>query len=175
MHRTTFTLCSVSCLCQYQRLRKVSPIQSTHCLPIIQQAPNLTFNKGAASPRIRSAPKSSSRHFLFLSVLMLCAHVFIFTSGSPALLGCPHCGLWVCRYLPYSIHFSEFMPIIFFTRKRTKHENTRSPPFSYDDRRRLLGAQSIKIDICCCCCCCCVSFFLLKNNPTVNLTVCLGD
>ena len=26
-----------------------------------------------------------------------------------------------CRYLPYSIHFSKFMPI-FFTRKRTKHE-----------------------------------------------------
>ena len=32
-----------------------------------------------------------------------------------------------CRYLPYSIHSSsEFMPI-FFTRKRTKHEDTRSP------------------------------------------------
>ena len=41
-----------------------------------------------------------------------------------------------CRYLPYSIHLSEFMSI-FFTRKRTKHENTRSPPFS-PYRRRLL-------------------------------------
>ena len=28
-----------------------------------------------------------------LSVLILCAPVFIFTSGSSALLGCPHCGL----------------------------------------------------------------------------------
>ena len=28
-----------------------------------------------------------------LSVLMLCAPVFIFTSGSSALLGCPRCGL----------------------------------------------------------------------------------
>ena len=28
-----------------------------------------------------------------LSVLMLCTHVFIFTSGSSALLGCPCCGL----------------------------------------------------------------------------------
>ena len=37
----------------------------------------------------------------------------------------------VCRYLSCSIHFSEFMPIFFFTRKRTKHENPRSLPFSY--------------------------------------------
>ena len=28
-----------------------------------------------------------------LLVLMLCAPVFIFTSGSSALFGCPHCGL----------------------------------------------------------------------------------
>ena len=28
-----------------------------------------------------------------LSVLMLCTPVFIFTSGSSALLGCPRCGL----------------------------------------------------------------------------------
>ena len=45
-----------------------------------------------------------------LSVLMLCAPVFIFTSGSSALLGHPRCGYRSdCRYLPYSIHFSEFM------------------------------------------------------------------
>ena len=31
-----------------------------------------------------------------------------------------------CRYLPYSIHFSEFMPIFF--------KNTRSPPFSYETK-----------------------------------------
>ena len=44
-----------------------------------------------------------------------------------------------CRYLPYSIHFSEFMSIC-FTRKRTKHER-------YENvHRRLLGAQSINAE-----------------------------
>ena len=37
-----------------------------------------------------------------------------------------------CRYLP--IHFSEFM-LLFFTRKGTKEENTRSPPSSYEGGR----------------------------------------
>ena len=37
-----------------------------------------------------------------------------------------------CRYLP--IHFSEFM-LLFFMRKRTKEENTRSPPSSYEGGR----------------------------------------
>ena len=53
-----------------------------------------------------------------------------------------------CRYLPYSLHFSEFM-LIFFTRKRKKHEKTRSVPFFvwYENgRRRLLGAQSINTE-----------------------------
>ena len=50
---------------------------------------------------------------------MLCAPVFIFTSGSSCLLGSPCCD---CHYLPYTLHFSESMPI-FFTRKRSKHEN----------------------------------------------------
>ena len=50
-----------------------------------------------------------------LSVLLLYAPVFIFTSGSSALLECP------CCYLPYSILFSEFMPI--FTRKWPKDKN----------------------------------------------------
>ena len=36
-----------------------------------------------------------------------------------------------CRYLPYSRHLSEFMPIS-FTRKRTKHENTRSTKMAAD-------------------------------------------
>ena len=37
-----------------------------------------------------------------------------------------------CRYLP--IHFSEFM-LLFFMRKRTKEENTRSPPSLYEGGR----------------------------------------
>ena len=43
-----------------------------------------------------------------LSVLMLCAPVFIFTSGSSAFLGRPRCGLSAWLSL---IHFSEFMSI----------------------------------------------------------------
>ena len=75
-------------------------------------------------------------HLKWISVLMLYAPVFIFTSGSSA-----HVVIYRsdCRYLPHSIHFSEFMPI-YFTRKWTKHENTRSPPFSYDTEIAWLGA-----------------------------------
>ena len=69
--------------------------------------------------------------------------MFIFASSSSALLGRPRCGLSIS--LPYSIHLSEFMPIL-FKRKWTKHENTRRPPFSYDGHRRLLGAQSINTE-----------------------------
>ena len=58
-----------------------------------------------------------------LSVLMLCAPVFIFTSSSSVLLGHPRCFYWFdSHYLPCSIHFSEFM-LICFSRKRTKPEN----------------------------------------------------
>ena len=52
----------------------------------------------------------------------------------------------VFRYLPHSIHFSEFMPIIFM-RKWTEQENTRRPPFSYDTKmavQQLLGAHSLR-------------------------------
>ena len=52
-----------------------------------------------------------------LSLWMLCAPVFIFTSDSSALLGRPRCG----HYLPYSIHFWVYA-IFFFMRKRTKHK-----------------------------------------------------
>ena len=45
--------------------------------------------------------------------------------------------------LSYSIHFRVYA-IFFFTRKRTKHESTRSP---YENGRgRLLGAQSINTE-----------------------------
>ena len=48
-----------------------------------------------------------------------------------------------CRYLTYSIYFSEFMPIV-FTRKRTKHENTRSPPFWYHTKMVADGYKARK-------------------------------
>ena len=53
-----------------------------------------------------------------------------------------------CRFLPYSMHFSEFVPI--FSRENGQNtKNTRSPPFPvwYENGRRwLLGAQSINIE-----------------------------
>ena len=57
-----------------------------------------------------------------LSVLMLCAPVFIFTSGSSALLGHPCCGLLIWLSL-----LAIFNTLIFFMRKWSKHENTRGP------------------------------------------------
>ena len=42
------------------------------------------------------------------------------------------------RYLPCSIHFSEFMPI-FLTRKRTKDKNTLILPYSYDTKMSVNG------------------------------------
>ena len=48
------------------------------------------------------------------TVNMLCAPVSIFTSGSSAL---------ECRYLPYSIYFSEFMPF-FFSRENGQNTKT---------------------------------------------------
>ena len=59
---------------------------------------------------------------------MLCMPVFILTSGSSALLGCPPCDFWSdCSYLSYAIHFSEFNFMQkHFMRKWTKQENTQS-------------------------------------------------
>ena len=67
-----------------------------------------------------------------LSVLMLCTPVFYIYIWQLASFRAAHAVVYRsdCRYLSYSIHFSEFMPIIFM-RKQTKHENTLSLPFSY--------------------------------------------
>ena len=55
---------------------------------------------------------------------MLCTPVFIFTSVSSALYGA-HVVVYRsdCRYLPYSIHFSEFM-LNCFHEKTDKTQNT---------------------------------------------------
>ena len=73
-------------------------------------------------------------NFKALSVLMLCAPVFIFTSGSSALLGSPRCvlSIWLSPRPIFNALFSVYANC--FTIKRTKHENTRSPPFSYDTK-----------------------------------------
>ena len=104
---------------------------------------------------------SAIRRVFGLRLLMLCtpclylhpaaqlfqdAHVVVYRSD--------------CRYLPYSIHFSEFMAI-FDRRKRKKDESTRS---QYENgRRRLLGAQSIntkRVDE--------VKFMLISRNFLEN-------
>ena len=51
---------------------------------------------------------------------MLCAPVFIFISGSSALLGCPHCGLSIWLSLLAIFNTLFFMPFFFSTRKQKK-------------------------------------------------------
>ena len=66
-----------------------------------------------------------------LSINALCACVYIYTSGNSAIVGHPRCGLliWLSlqMYLPYSIHFSEFMPTLFYG----KMDKTQNTPFMY--------------------------------------------
>ena len=81
---------------------------------------------------------------LKLSVLMLCALVFIFTSGSSALLGRPCCGLsiWLSLLAIFKIIFWVYA-FIFLKTKRTKPENTQILRMT---RKWLLGAQSINTE-----------------------------
>ena len=57
-----------------------------------------------------------------LSVLMLCAPVFIFTSGSSALLGCPRCSLSIWLSLLAIFNTLFWVYVSFCTRKWTKHK-----------------------------------------------------
>ena len=67
---------------------------------------------------------------------MLCVPVFVFTYGSSALYSA-HVVVYRsdCHYLPYSMHFYEFMPIL-SRENGTKHENTRSPKMAADSYSR---------------------------------------
>ena len=66
-----------------------------------------------------------------LSVLMLCTPVSLFTSGSSAPLGRPRCGLLIwLSLLPYSIHFSELVPI--FSKENRQNTKIQDPPCLYD-------------------------------------------
>ena len=69
-----------------------------------------------------------------LSVLMLCAPVFTFTSSSSALLGRPRCGLLIWLLLLAIFNTLFWVCVNLFTRKRTNYENTQSPPFLYDTK-----------------------------------------
>ena len=85
-----------------------------------------------------------------LSVLMLCAPVFIFTSNSSALLGRPRCGLSI--WLSLLAIFNTFLwvySIYFHEKKRTKKRtNSKYSIFVWykNGRRRSLSAQSINTE-----------------------------
>ena len=81
----------------------------------------------------------------------LCAPVFnIFTSASSALLGhSKHAVVYQsdCRYLPYSIHFSELMPFFYEKMDKTRKVQKSAIAVWYENgRQRLLDAQSINTD-----------------------------
>ena len=80
---------------------------------------------------------------------MLCAPVFIFTSGSSALLGRPRCGwsIWLSLLALFNTLVWVYGNLFLektdktreYSRKRTKHENTRSPPFLCDIKMAAKG------------------------------------
>ena len=77
-----------------------------------------------------------------VSILMLCAPVFIFTSGVAQLFKGAHVVVYRsdCRYLLYPIHFSQFMPIF----SRVNRQNMK---IKYENgRQRLLSAQKVLIE-----------------------------
>ena len=77
-------------------------------------------------------------------MLMLCTPVFIFTSGSSALLGRPSCGLSIWLSLLAIFNTLFWVYAIFIHEKMDK---TRKYSKSYENgRRRLLGAQSINTE-----------------------------
>ena len=81
-----------------------------------------------------------------LSVLMLCAPVFIFTSGSSALLGRPRCGLsiWLSLLVIFNTAFWIYA-FLFHEKTGKTREYSKSAIFVWykNGRRWLLGAQSI--------------------------------
>ena len=77
---------------------------------------------------------------------MVCAPVFIFTSGSSALLGRPHCGLSICLSLVAIFNALFWVHVNFLYEKtaKTQKHSTSTILVSYENgRRQLLGAQSI--------------------------------
>ena len=85
-----------------------------------------------------------------LSVLMLCAPVFIFTSGSSALLGCPRCGLsiWLSPLAISNTLFWVYVNFLRENRQNMKIQDMKSAIFvRYENGRQgLLSAQSINTE-----------------------------
>ena len=81
-----------------------------------------------------------------LTLLMLCAPVFIFTSGNSALLGRPRCGLsiWLALLVIFNTLFWVYANLFHEKTDKTR-EYSKSAIFVWyeNGRRRLLGAQSI--------------------------------
>ena len=77
---------------------------------------------------------------------MLCAPVFIFTSGSSALLGRPRCGLsmWLSLLAIFNTLFWVYAN--FFHEKMDKIRKSAIFAWYENGRRRLLGAQSINAE-----------------------------
>ena len=84
-----------------------------------------------------------------LSVLMLCAPVFIFTSGSSALLGRPRCALWIWWSLLaiFNILFWVYASCFHEKMNKTRKYSKSAILVSYENgSRRLQGAQSINCE-----------------------------
>ena len=82
-------------------------------------------------------------------LMMLCAFVFIFTSGSWALLGRPRCGLSI--WLSLITMFNTFFLSLCQRFSRENGQNTKILKVRYfrmiqNGRRRLQGAQSINTE-----------------------------
>ena len=94
----------------------------------------------------------------------LCTPVFIFTSGSSALLGHLHCGLliWMFPFATFNTLYSLYLGDFFFWRKWIKHDNTQRPSFSYDTKYGPDGYQACKALI--------LRASLTLMTPTVNYT-----
>ena len=91
--------------------------------------------------------RKASRNYL--SVLMLCAPVFIFTSGSSALLGRPRCGLsiWLSLLAIFNTLFWVYVNLFHEkTDKTWKYSKSAIFVWYENGCRRLLGAQSINTE-----------------------------
>ena len=100
-------------------------------------------------------PRISTSGCPSVSVLMLCAPVFLFTSDSWALLGRLHCGLSIWLSLLAIFNTLFWVYVNFFHEKTDKtRKYSKSAIFLWyeNGRRRLLGAQSINSEISFSCC-----------------------
>ena len=102
----------------------------------------------ATQTTVCAGTPTSSRSSPSINALRACVYIYIrqLSSFRAPTLWFIHVTVATC-HIQYT--FLSLCRFLFFKRKRTKHENTRSPPFSlrYENgHRRLLGAQSINTE-----------------------------